>query len=47
MISDLNMLCFHEYNVVFDLIYELYTLAIVRNPRPQKVTGWDIGGDGL
>ena len=35
MILDLNMLCFHEYNVFFDLIYKLYTLAIVWNPRPQ------------
>ena len=36
MIPDLNMLCFLECNVVLNHIYELYILAIVRNPRPQR-----------
>ena len=35
MISDLNLLCFHEYICVLDPIYELYAPIIVRNRRSQ------------
>jgi len=35
MISDLNLLCLHEYICVLDPIYELYAPIIVRNRRSQ------------
>jgi hypothetical protein len=41
MISDLNMLLFHEDNCFFYLTCKLYTHIVVWNPRPQSDNNWD------
>ena len=46
MISDLNMLLFHEDNYCFDLTCKLFTHIVVRNPRPRMTEIGITGGDG-
>jgi hypothetical protein len=49
MISDLNILCFHDdaLYIVLDHICKLYTHVIIRNPRPRSDNNRETGGDGF